>query len=324
MKNLTYLKFEVLRTLRNRRFLIFALIFPLVLFFAIAGPNKNVIVEGIHFPLYYMTAMASWGAMTAMLSSGARIAAERQIGWTRQMKITPLSTRSYFSAKVLCGYMMAFFTIIALGIAGSILGVHLSALEWLKMVALLVVGLIPFAVIGILLGHLMKVDSLGPALGGVTSLFALLGGSFVGVGAKDRAHQREEGQRRTESHDAVGHGGVGVTMRDADPPGREGHERQPEEQQQVGPHDTRADAPRRAQEVVVIVPVDGDHREAEYVDEQLRHPVPESVPGGAQGCLEFEGHDRDDHRHHPVAEGLHATGIERDAGAGVAHALAPR
>jgi ABC-2 type transport system permease protein len=86
------------------------------------------------------------------------------------MKITPLSTRTYFSAKVLCGYMMAIFSILCLGIAGSALGVHLSAIEWLKMMALLLVGLIPFAVIGILLGHLMKVDSLGPALGGVTSL----------------------------------------------------------------------------------------------------------------------------------------------------------
>jgi ABC-2 type transport system permease protein len=37
---------------------------------------------------------------------------------------------------------------------------------------------VPFAVIGIMLGHLMKVDSLGPALGGITSLFALAGGSF--------------------------------------------------------------------------------------------------------------------------------------------------
>ena len=178
MNHLTYLKFEVIRTLRNRRFLIFSLIFPLVLFFSIAGPNKHVTVAGIHFPLYYMTAMAAWGSMTAMLSSGARIAAERQIGWTRQMKITPLSTTSYFTAKVLCGYMMALFAIIGLGIAGSILGVHLSAVEWLSMVALLLVGLIPFAVIGILLGHLMKIDSLGPALGGITSLFALLGGSF--------------------------------------------------------------------------------------------------------------------------------------------------
>ena len=176
--NFTYLKFEILRTLRNRRFLVFSLIFPLVLFFAIAGPNKMVIVEGIHFPLYYMTAMASWGSMTATLSSGARIAAERQIGWTRQLKITPLSTRNYFAAKIVCGYVMALFTVLALGVAGTILGVHLSGPEWLKLVALLLVGLIPFVVIGILLGHLMKVDSLGPALGGVTSLFALLGGSF--------------------------------------------------------------------------------------------------------------------------------------------------
>jgi ABC-2 type transport system permease protein len=178
MSNLTYLKFEVLRTLRNRRFLIFSLIFPLVLFYAIAGPNKSVVVEGIHFPLYYMTAMAAWGSMTAILSSGARIAAERQIGWTRQLKITPLSTRNYFSSKLLCGYMMAILTLVALGIAGTTMGVHLPALEWLKLLALLIVGLIPFAVIGILLGHLLKVDSLGPALGGVTSLFALLGGSF--------------------------------------------------------------------------------------------------------------------------------------------------
>ncbi len=178
MKNLTYLRFEILRTLRNRRFLVFSLVFPLVLFFAVAGPNKNVVVEGIRFPLYYMTGMAAWGSMTAMLSSGARIAAERQIGWTRQMKITPLSTRSYFTAKVMCGYMMSIFALVALAIAGTTLGVRLSAVQWLTMLLLLLVGLVPFAIIGIMLGHLMKVDSLGPALGGITSLFALLGGSF--------------------------------------------------------------------------------------------------------------------------------------------------
>jgi ABC-2 type transport system permease protein len=46
------------------------------------------------------------------------------------------------------------------------------------MLLLLLVGLIPFAIIGILLGHLKKVDSLGPALSGITSLFALAGSSF--------------------------------------------------------------------------------------------------------------------------------------------------
>jgi ABC-2 type transport system permease protein len=174
----TYLRFEILRTFRNRRFLLFSLAFPLVLFFSIAGAHRSATLDGISFPLYFMTGMAAWGTMVATISSGARIAAERQIGWTRQMRITPLPVRTYFSVKILSGYLMALLTMAALYLAGSALGVRLSAGVWLRMTALLLIGLIPFAVIGILFGHLMKVDSLGPALGGVTTLFALLGGAW--------------------------------------------------------------------------------------------------------------------------------------------------
>jgi ABC-2 type transport system permease protein len=46
------------------------------------------------------------------------------------------------------------------------------------MIGLLLAGLVPFAVMGIMFGHLLKLDSLGPAIGGVTSLFALLGGAY--------------------------------------------------------------------------------------------------------------------------------------------------
>jgi ABC-2 type transport system permease protein len=175
---LTYLRYEVLRTWRNRRFLLFSLIFPLILFLAVAGPNKGVIFEGVPFALYYMTGMIAWGSMVAVISSGARIAAERQVGWTRQLRITPLPTWSYFSAKIFCGYLMALLSMIVLFSAGSIEGVRLGAAHWIVMIGLLLVGLIPFAVMGIMFGHLLKVDSLGPAIGGVTSLFALLGGSY--------------------------------------------------------------------------------------------------------------------------------------------------
>jgi ABC-2 type transport system permease protein len=54
-----------------------------------------------------MTGMIAWGTMVAVISSGARIAAERSVGWTRQLRITPLPTWSYFAAKIFCGYMMA-------------------------------------------------------------------------------------------------------------------------------------------------------------------------------------------------------------------------
>ena len=176
--NATYLRFEILRTFRNRRFLLFSLAFPLVLFFSIAGAHRSATLDGISFPLYFMTGMAAWGTMVATISSGARIAAERQIGWTRQMRITPLPVKTYFSVKIVSGYLMALLTMAALYLAGTSLGVRLSVGGWLRMTALLLIGLIPFAVIGILFGHLMKVDSLGPALGGVTTLFALLGGAW--------------------------------------------------------------------------------------------------------------------------------------------------
>ena len=47
MSRSTYVRYEVLRTIRNRRFLIFSLIFPLILFLTIAGENRHVTIDGI-------------------------------------------------------------------------------------------------------------------------------------------------------------------------------------------------------------------------------------------------------------------------------------
>ncbi|HEY2216831.1 MAG TPA: hypothetical protein VGH21_05005, partial [Solirubrobacteraceae bacterium] len=68
---LTYARFELLRTFRNRRFFILSLGFPLVLFFVIAGPNRNVHDvgnSGVSLPLYFMAGLVSFGTMSAMLS----------------------------------------------------------------------------------------------------------------------------------------------------------------------------------------------------------------------------------------------------------------
>jgi len=97
-----------------------------VLFLAVAGPHKGVIEDGVSLPLYWMTGMIAWGSMVAVISSGARIAAERAVGWTRQLRVTPLPTWSYFSAKIFCGYMMALLSMIVLFAAGSLIGVRLD------------------------------------------------------------------------------------------------------------------------------------------------------------------------------------------------------
>lgn len=179
--SLSYTRFELLRTLRNRRFFFLSLGFPLALYFLIAGPNRHIHdldQTGIAAPLYFMVGLVSFGAMGAMLSSGARISAERAVGWNRQLRVTPLSTRAYFRTKVLTGYVTALLSISVLYLAGASLGVSIGAGRWLEMTALILVGLVPFAALGILIGHLLTPDSVGPALGGGIALLAILGGTW--------------------------------------------------------------------------------------------------------------------------------------------------
>jgi ABC-2 type transport system permease protein len=182
--NATYLRYELLRTLRNRRFFFLSLGFPLVLYFMIAAPQRHehdLAGTGISAPLYYMVGLVSFGAMAGMLSSGARIAGERAVGWNRQLRITPLPPRAYLRAKVVTAYAMAGASIALLYLSGIVLGVSLPFDRWVSMTGLILVALVPFAALGILLGHLLTVDAIGPAMGGSVAVFALLGGTWFPV-----------------------------------------------------------------------------------------------------------------------------------------------
>jgi ABC-2 type transport system permease protein len=184
MRQATYIRYELLRTFRNRRFFILALGFPVVLYLLIAGPNRHIDSlggTGISAPLYYMVGLAAFGTMNAMLSAGARIASERTTGWNRQLRITPLTARTYFRAKVLTSYLVALTTLVLLYLCGTALGVRLTAHEWLEMTLLMLVGLIPFAAIGIFLGHMFTADSIGPVIGGGVALLAILGGTWFPI-----------------------------------------------------------------------------------------------------------------------------------------------
>jgi ABC-2 type transport system permease protein len=178
MTRSTYTRYELLRCVRNWRFVGFSLAYPVILYFAVAGPQRHHTFDGVAFPLYFMVGMAALGGMITVISSGARIAVDRSNGWTRQMRITPLTARDYFGAKVLVGFLVALLALALMALSGSAMGVRLSASEWLTVLGLMLVGLVPLTVLGILLGHLLTPDSLAPAVGGTIMVLALLGGAY--------------------------------------------------------------------------------------------------------------------------------------------------
>lgn len=178
-----YLRYELLRTVRNRRFFFLALAFPVVLYFLIAAPSRHDDLGGtaLSVPLYFMFGLASFGTMNGMLSTGARIANERATGWTRQLRVSPLSARSYFRTKVASAYLMALLTLAVLYVSGATLGVSLPAGKWLDATGLILVALAPFAALGIAIGHVLNPDSVGPVIGGGTALLAFVGGAWFPI-----------------------------------------------------------------------------------------------------------------------------------------------
>lgn len=181
--NTTYLRYEMLRLLRNKRSFIFSLFFPLALFLVIGGSNKDLVLDvgtfKVRFVLYYMVSMAGYGAMIAAISGGARIATERQTGWNRQLRLTPLPVPVYFGTKVVTAYVMSAASIVLLYAAGLSFGVRIdSAARWVSMTGLLLVGVLPFVAMGIAVGHLLTTDAMGPAVGGGSAFFGFLGGQW--------------------------------------------------------------------------------------------------------------------------------------------------
>lgn len=98
------IKLEITRTLRNKKFMFFSVIYPsaLYLLFA-ASQNSTDKVKGtdLTFPALYMVSMASFGAITAVLMGNSeKIAKEREKGWVRQLRLTTLPGRGYVLAKI--------------------------------------------------------------------------------------------------------------------------------------------------------------------------------------------------------------------------------
>lgn len=187
-----YVKFEVLRIMRNPRFLIFSFIFPVVLFAAIAGPhrnNHNYGGSGVDALVFYLVGIGSWGAMGAMMNSGGRIAAERSVGWNRQLRITPLTPFDYLIGKLVVAYTMALATLLLLTGMSVVMGARFDVVRLVEMITLVLIGVIPFALLAIALGHALTPDTIGPAIGGVMGLLPLVSGTWYPIGKTGFLHE---------------------------------------------------------------------------------------------------------------------------------------
>ncbi|MEV6617054.1 ABC transporter permease [Streptomyces sp. NPDC051051] len=161
------IRLELVRALRNRKFLFFSVVYPSVLFLLIAGSadaTAEVGGTGLTLPTYMMVSMASFGALTAVLMGNSeRIAKERQSGWVRQLRLTPLPGRGYVLAKTASAAVVSLPSVVVVFVvAAAVKDVRLDAWQWFALTGAIWAGSLVFAALGVALGYLASGDAVRP------------------------------------------------------------------------------------------------------------------------------------------------------------------
>jgi len=169
-------KTEIGRLRRNRRYLIFTVALPVVLYLLWSKAGKTA--YGVPFEAYYMVAMATFGAFAGALNGNSiRIAEERKAGWIRQLRLTPLPASGYVIAKILTAMATTIVSIVIVMLVGRFYGgVHLALWQWLVVAVIVWLGSTIFAALAVAVGYRYAPDQAQPITMMLYLVFTILGG----------------------------------------------------------------------------------------------------------------------------------------------------
>jgi ABC-2 type transport system permease protein len=181
--SLTFLRLEIRRLLRNRRTLIFVLVMPAAFFLLFGGLSdayQHQRAGNGNVSAYLMVSFAVYGSMIANTAAGASVAVERALGWSRQLRLTPLNPVAYLVTKVLTAMVLGAFSVAIVYAIGAFSGaVDMPTSAWIVTGLVAWVCAVVFAAFGLFIGYLVPSENVMQILGPVLALLALMGGIFV-------------------------------------------------------------------------------------------------------------------------------------------------
>ena len=174
---LSLTKAELMRLLRNRRYFIFTLAFPVILYLLL-GKQVTGNANGVAFAAYYMVAMSTFGAFSGALNGNAqRISQEKKEGWIRQLRLTPLPANAYVVTKILVSLATTIPAIVLVLLLGRFYGnVHLPAWQWPVVAVTVWFGSTIFAALAVAIGYRFAPEQVQPITLIIYFIFAILGG----------------------------------------------------------------------------------------------------------------------------------------------------
>jgi ABC-2 type transport system permease protein len=173
-------KYEWLKTIRNPAFSLPAILFP-ALFYLFFGVLLNE--DNVEASSYLLCTYGVFGIMgPALFSFGAGLAVERGQGWLDIKEASPMPGSAQIVSRVFVSMGFSIIVLFVLGmVAGFTTGVSLSASQSVLLSTILVIGGLPFCLLGLTLGLLLKAES-APAVVNVIYLpMSFLSGLWIPV-----------------------------------------------------------------------------------------------------------------------------------------------
>ena len=174
---------EVRRIYRHPRFVVFTYLTPLVFFlFFMWVYGEHPLAEAGSNRRFFLVGMSAYGVIGAAIGIfGARVAMERQRGWFRLLRTTPLPVWAVFGAKLAALLVASLGIAIIMLIAGMVVNGPglLSPGGWLGLAAILVLGSLPFGALALALGYWIDAESAYAVSLAIYFSLGILGGLFL-------------------------------------------------------------------------------------------------------------------------------------------------
>lgn len=176
-------KHEFLKTLRIPIFAVSTLVFPMMFYVLFGLLFGNETRDGIRGATYLLATYGAFGVIGASLFNfGVGVASERGQGWMLLKRASPMPSAAYFTAKMAVALLFSAIVILGLSALGYVAGgVRLPLAIWLELAGTLLLGVFPFAAMGLMFGYLVGPNSAPAVLNLVYLPLAFVSGLWMPV-----------------------------------------------------------------------------------------------------------------------------------------------
>lgn len=173
--------FEFLKLMRVPAYSISVLAFPAMFYVILGALFGAFTTQGVSAARYMVVGYSAGGVLAASLFGfGVAVASERGQGWLRLKRVSPMPPMAYFVAKIFMAFLFSSIVVGILSVLGALLhGVRFSVGDWFGMYGVLMLGVLPFASLGLAFGYLFGPNSAPMVINLVYTPVAFMSGLWI-------------------------------------------------------------------------------------------------------------------------------------------------